>query len=71
MKPTEKQVEVIKEILGIIKSWEGTNDINSPTHYGDINEELNKLELDTIITCPEETKLTTGLAYLLSTIQDL
>lgn len=46
MKPTKRQTELIKAISGIISSWDGTNDINSPTHYDDIGEELRKLDLE-------------------------
>jgi len=40
MKPTQKQIELIKFIAGIVKSWASTNDISSPTHYSDIDEEV-------------------------------
>jgi hypothetical protein len=46
MKPNEQQ----KKICGLIKSqasfWMNTNDIDSPTHLCDIDEEVANLELD-------------------------
>ena len=46
MKPTKKQIELIKTIEKIVSSWGSTNDINSPTHYSDIREELKKLKFE-------------------------
>lgn len=40
MKPTQKQIELIRAIESIVKSWRVTNDIDSPTHYSDIEEGL-------------------------------
>jgi len=46
MKPNEQQ----KKICGLIKSqasfWMNTNDIDSPTHLCDIDEEVANLELE-------------------------
>ena len=46
MKPNEQQ----KMICGLIKSqasfWMNTNDIDSPTHLCDIDEEVANLELE-------------------------
>lgn len=46
MKPNEQQ----KKICGLIKSqasfWMNSNDIDSPTHLCDIDEEVANLELD-------------------------
>lgn len=41
MKPTQKQIELINTIISIVSSWKNTNDIGSPTHYSDIDEEVN------------------------------
>lgn len=46
MKPTTKQIELIKTIEKIVSSWRSTNDINSPTHDSDIDEELRKHDFD-------------------------
>ena len=40
MKPTEKQIKVIDEVLSIIKTWKSTNDIDSPTHSSDMHDFL-------------------------------
>lgn len=44
MKPTAKQIELIKTIKKIVSSWRSTNDISSPTHQSDIAEEMQKLQ---------------------------
>jgi len=38
MKPTNKQLELIKFCKGILETWESTNDITSPTHWNDLLE---------------------------------
>lgn len=48
MKATEYQKKTIDSILSIIKTWKNTNDINSPTHYVDIEEFLYADLYDTI-----------------------
>ena len=40
MKTTEKQNKIIDSVLSIIRTWQNTNDITSPTHYTDIREFL-------------------------------
>lgn len=39
------RTEIINTVLSIIESWKNTNDINSPTLYSDILEELKKLDI--------------------------
>ena len=39
------KTEIINTVLSIIESWKNTNDINSPTLYSDILEELKKLDI--------------------------
>lgn len=46
MKPTKKQIELIKTIEKIVSSWRSTNDITSPTHHSDINEELQHFKFE-------------------------
>lgn len=46
MKPTQKQIELIRTIESIVSSWKSTNDINSPTHYGDIEEMLKPFAIE-------------------------
>jgi hypothetical protein len=38
MKPTTKQLKVIEFLEQQLKFWKNTNDIESPTHIGDITE---------------------------------
>ena len=38
MKPSLKQLKVIEFLEQQLKFWKNTNDINSPTHVGDITE---------------------------------
>lgn len=38
MAPTKTQKIVIDAVINQLKFWRGTNDINSPTHYCDMDE---------------------------------
>ena len=38
MKPTTIQIKVIGAIIDQLNFWRGTNDINSPTHYCDMDK---------------------------------
>ena len=45
MKPSDKQLELIKFSKSILNTWESTNDITSPTHWNDLQEFVeNELE---------------------------
>lgn len=72
MKPTQNQIELIKTIAGIVTSWGVTNDINSPTHYGDIPEELSLIadEADIDQTLILQ-KVKSSLSDLLSCVRQL
>lgn len=48
MKPNEKQIAVINSVISIIRTWKNTNDINSPTHFSDIDEFINSDLLEVI-----------------------
>lgn len=41
MKPTEKQIELIEFCEAMLHCWKITNDINSPTHFVDIEDFAN------------------------------
>ena len=41
MKPSNKQLELIKFSKSILSTWESTNDITSPTHWNDLQEFIN------------------------------
>jgi hypothetical protein len=38
MKPNDNQKEVIQAISNTVSYWEQTNDINSPSHFSEIDE---------------------------------
>ena len=40
MTPNKKQKEIIDMLISQAKFWKSTNDIMSPTHYNDIEEEV-------------------------------
>lgn len=50
MKATPRQKLLLQEVENQITYWRNTNDMDSPTHYGDIEEELKKLEDDADLT---------------------
>jgi hypothetical protein len=57
MKPTEKQIQIIEFIKEQVYFWKTTNDILSPTHYCDIEEEAFKLWGDDVLTDEEHKEL--------------
>ena len=70
MKPTEKQKAVAKVVEQQGQFWQSTNDINSPTHYGDIQESLFTLSVENIITDEEEKLLDEKLGELYTLIKN-
>ena len=66
MKPTEKQLQVAKVIKDQGAFWGGTNDINSPTHFCDIEECCSNLHKDVggVLNTSEEELLTEKLTDL-------
>ena len=44
MKSTDKQKELCEFIRSQASFWTNTNDIDSPTHISDIEEEINNIE---------------------------
>ena len=40
MKPTETQRAVCETLIKQLEFWQYTNDINSPTHYTDMDEQF-------------------------------
>lgn len=49
MKPTEKQKRVCEYCQGILRTWVYTNDINSPTHFVDIEDFIHSECFDEIV----------------------
>lgn len=56
MKPTEKQKAICEAIIREVYWWRDTNDINSPTHYADL-EDCMSADLDDAIGESERYKL--------------
>lgn len=48
MKPTEKQMAICNAIITHIYWWRDTNDIDSPTHYTDM-EDCLRADLDNVV----------------------
>ena len=69
MKPTEIQKKIIKDCLFLISSWQDTNDINSPTHFVDIEDTFVLSYLDSNIGPRQE--IIDCLGELLSLIKSV
>lgn len=69
MKPTELQKEVIDLCISELNFWKNTNDITSPTHSCDIDEEINKLVCEDKITEIQAARISGGLHSLWHTIR--
>lgn len=46
MKPNKQQKEICELIKSQASFWMNSNDIDSPTHLCDIDEEVDKLDLE-------------------------
>ena len=69
MKTTEKQNKIIDTVLSIIRTWQNTNDITSPTHYTDIREFLDA-DLEDDIDPDDISELDNIIAMLLDFIKE-
>ncbi len=69
MKATPRQKLIIEEIQNQTHFWANTNDLDSPTHYGDIEAEAFKLEDDVLLTKEERIKFENLLGDLLDFIK--
>lgn len=67
MKSTVRQKEICDIIIGQAKAWKDTNDINSPSHYTYIIEEIRKTNLND----DQQNVFIRKLAGLFSSIKDL
>lgn len=56
MKPTPRQQKLIEEVQNQASFWMTTNDIDSPTHYCDMEEEVQKLEMDDVLSKEDAKK---------------
>jgi len=66
-KPTQKQMDVLNYMSKIIDYWKGTNDIESPTLQGDLEEEL--INIDEELTNSEEAELVVKMNNLLGFVR--
>ena len=57
MKPNKQQKEICELIKSQASFWMNSNDIDSPTHLCDIDEEVNNLGLDEYMACELEHAL--------------
>jgi len=64
MKPTTKQFKVIEFLEQQLKFWKNTNDIDSPTHVGDITEFSQYLKDDFTIEEVLSIEILTTELYL-------
>jgi hypothetical protein len=44
MKPTPRQNKILEMISNQVHFWMNTNDIDSPTHYSDLEDDVQSLE---------------------------
>ena len=56
----KNQKKIIAEIGFILRGWTVTNDIDSPTHYGDIDENLMAHLLTEDVITEDETLILSG-----------
>ena len=70
MKPNRSQLKVIEAIKLTVFFWEGTNDINSPTHECDIDETLFA-ECEDVLNDGQRYRLSKTLIKALNIIREL
>ena len=70
MKPTNTQKAVINSIIGQLQFWRDTNDIDSPTHYVDM-EECYLSSLEDCLSEKEIEELETETCNLFQFIKNL
>lgn len=69
MKATPRQKTIIQEVENQITFWRNTNDLDSPTHYCDIEEEARKLEDDASLTEEQRIRFENIMGDLLDFIK--
>ena len=70
MKPNKSQIKVIKVIKDTMSFWEGSNDIDSPTHECDIDEILFA-ECEDVLNDSQRYRLSKALIKALNIIREL
>lgn len=68
-KPNEKQIAILNYLSTQIEYWKKTNDINSPTHNGDMEEEL--WNLDDILDERDKNEIVDSLSDLLYIVRTI
>lgn len=71
MKISSKQRKVIEFLRDQLHSWEFSNDIYSPSHYGDIIASLRSMDVSEVLTEDEIDFLDYEVSYVLKFIQCL
>jgi ribonucleotide reductase alpha subunit len=66
-KPNENQLKVLDYLSTQIEYWKKTNDISSPTHGGDMEEEFHLIE--DIVGEEDKNMIMESLSDLLSTVR--
>jgi len=69
MKTSKNQKIVIAELQGILKDFELSNDINSPSHYSLIDNSIDELQENGLIDNPLKDKLEMAILDLLIIIR--
>ena len=70
-KPTPRQKQVIELVKKQCDYWLSTNDIHSPSHFTEIENELIGMELDNAINEEQMYLLTDVVAKVWAAIADL
>lgn len=71
MKISSKQRKVIEFLRYQLHSWEFSNDIYSPSHYGYVTASLQSMDVSEVLTEEEKDDLDYEVSYILKFIQSL
>jgi hypothetical protein len=71
MKPNDKQKKIIDLIKGQVSFWLSTNDISSPTHYCDIDQDCVGLTLENDLTEEQAEELAVKISDLFTFVKNL
>lgn len=67
-KPSQVQLDLIKIISNELTCWAASNDIHSPSHFGDLESELGNYFMDSPVPLGAQDKIQRGLAMVLDGI---
>lgn len=71
MQPNDKQKKVIEELVSMIRFWQTTNDIDSPSHECLMEEDIDSLIFELDIKANHSHRLNELLEELLELIRDI